>query len=163
MSNVQLTFDGDKELAKMFDQLPVTLQKKAMRKAAREAAKVVHQDALELVPKRTGALRASLKVRAAKFRSRKEGRTKVGSAVITSDGFFKGDQYYGGFLEFGTKPRYTQTGKYTGRIDEERWSYIRRALYRQPESVKARFREEMRRWMLEESAAAMAKYRAKLA
>ena len=53
-----------------------------------------------LVPVDKGALRRSLKIRALK-RSRKNKHT-VGVRVVTGEDFFKGEQFYGAFLEFGT-------------------------------------------------------------
>ena len=57
---------GDKELDAMFRQLPITLQKKHMRKATRAAAKKVNQEFKDNVPTETGALRDSAKVKAVK-------------------------------------------------------------------------------------------------
>lgn len=91
---------GDKELDRRLRSLPPKVLKKLARRAVRPAAKEVLARAIDEVPVDTGDLEDSLKVRALK-RSRKN-KDKVGSRVVTGEGFFKGDQYYGGFVEFGT-------------------------------------------------------------
>ena len=75
------------------------LAKKVLRNAMREAARPILEEAKRLVPVDTGELRDSLVIRAAK-RVRKG---SVGVVVQTERGFFKGDTYYGAFVEFGTK------------------------------------------------------------
>jgi len=75
--------------------------RKYLAKACRAAAKLVLATAKELTPVLTGALRASLKVRAKK-RTR-QNKTDVGASVQTGSAWFKGDTYYGGMIEFGTK------------------------------------------------------------
>ncbi len=95
---VQIT--GDKQLEKVFDQFEVNLRKKIARKAIRKAAKPVRDTAIARAPVDTGLLKKSIKVRAMK-RSRKNKHT-VAVRVVTGEGFFKGEAFYGGFLEYGT-------------------------------------------------------------
>lgn len=76
--------------------------RKALAKATRESAKIVLVAALNLVPVLTGALRDSLKVRAFAKPKRKISAKTVGASVQTSDGWFKGATFYGGFIELGT-------------------------------------------------------------
>lgn len=93
---------GDKATAEAFKQLPKAIQNKVLRKATRDVAK---QDVLDLakqlVPVATGALEDSLTVRAAKGLKRGE----IGASVQTRDGMFQGDEFYGGFQEFGFTQR----------------------------------------------------------
>lgn len=92
-----LEVNGIEELKKLFEEHLPSEAKKAMRMAAKEGAKIVAADAKAKVPRDTGALRQSIRVRAIK-----RSRVKVGSRVVTGEGFFKGDTYYGGFVEYGT-------------------------------------------------------------
>lgn len=93
---------GDKALAEAFKQLPKQIADKMMRKSAREVAK---QDVLplaqRLVPVDTEALHDSLVVRAAK----KLRKGTVGASVMTREGMFQGDEFYGGMQEFGFTQR----------------------------------------------------------
>jgi len=88
---------GVKELDLKLAGMPARLQKKLSRQATRKAAKdIVLPDAKRNVPHDTGDLERSLTVRAIK-----RSRSRVGHSVETKDGFFKGNQFYGGFIEFG--------------------------------------------------------------
>lgn len=87
-----------KDIEELFEKHLPSEAKKALRTASREGAKVVARAAKAKVPKDTGTLRRSIRVR-----SIKRSRVKVGSRVITGEGFFKGETFYGGFVEFGTK------------------------------------------------------------
>lgn len=90
---------GDKAIMNALCELPKRTQGKALRPALRVAAKILHAQARSNITKRSGAAAASLKVRAGK-RSRKHG---VSVQVITSAGWFKGDEYYVAFGELGFK------------------------------------------------------------
>lgn len=70
---------GDKRLARKMELLAVGIQRKIVRKALRRAARPVRDRARSLAPVRTGALRKSIKVRAAKLR----GRGRIGILVKT--------------------------------------------------------------------------------
>lgn len=96
---VTFKLTGNKRLDKLFQTLPKRVQKKVLRKPLRDAAKVIHADARQRIPRVTGRFRVSLKVRAGR-RSRKLANT-VRIVVITSEGWFKGKVYYGAFVEFG--------------------------------------------------------------
>lgn len=92
---------GVKELDAILATMPARLQKKLAADACKKACKdIILPDAKQLVPVDTGALEDSLVVRAAK-RSRSKRGSQVGYAVQTKDGFFQGDEFYGGFQEFG--------------------------------------------------------------
>jgi len=79
--------------------LPAKLSRKLAGQAGRAAAKVLRAEIEKLVPVKSGALRGSLKVRAAKKRKDR----MRGGVVLTGKGFFKGQTYYGGMVEFGTR------------------------------------------------------------
>lgn len=99
---------GDKAVAKAFKAIPEKLRKKALRKVVRAVAKeTVLPLARADVPVDTGDLEASLTVRAGKVR---RGRPAVAAETRSRDGnLFQGEQYYGGFQEFGWV---TQTGRF---------------------------------------------------
>ncbi len=89
-----------RRVEKLFRGMEAKLVKKLQRKAIRQAAKVVAEEAKRIVPVDTGALKRSIKVRALK-RSRKN-RGRVGARVVTGKGTFRGKTYYGGMVEYGT-------------------------------------------------------------
>lgn len=91
---------GDRELDRLLASVEAKKVKPALRKGAREGAKETAAQAKANVPTDSGALKRSIKVRALK-RSRKT-KHLVGARVVTGEGLFKGDNYYGGFVEFGT-------------------------------------------------------------
>lgn len=137
-SGVHLT--GDKALMRSFKGLTPALQRKALRPATREVAKAAKAHAAAHAPEDTGAMVASLKVRtAATRRTGKGGRRvtirkfkdMVGHGVYVGEGLFRGDQFYAGFIEFGTKPRQTKSGANRGRIDEQDTAFLRPALFAQ--------------------------------
>lgn len=101
MAAVTFTLTGDKELDRRFQSLAIKVQKKVLREGTRAAAKIVLAQAKANMPVVTGRAQASLKVRAMK-RSRKRPDT-VGVNVISSAGFYKGDDFYVGFVEMGHK------------------------------------------------------------
>ena len=88
-----------KKASARLQMFPTKLGKKLAGQAGRAAAKVLRAEIEKIIPVRSGALKNSLKVRAAK--SRKDGMK--GGAVLTGKGFFKGQTYYGGMVEFGTR------------------------------------------------------------
>lgn len=89
------------EIDAVFSELNKGLQNRVLSYATREAARPVLAKAKSLVPVRTGNLRRSLAIRAMK-RTRRRKYIR-GVLVTTRDGMFKGEQFYGGFVEFGTK------------------------------------------------------------
>jgi len=117
---------GDEALDKLLKGLPLKVQKKLSTQATRKAAKeIVLPDAKSRVPVDTGDLEESLVVR-----SIKRSRFRIGHQVQTKDGFNQGDQFYGAFIEFGTKPRVHKSGKSVGRIDPSKnFAYLRPAVY----------------------------------
>lgn len=97
------SLEGAKELERWMKTFPKRIQNKALRKASRDGAKVVAEDAKRLVPEDTGTLAASIKVRALKRSRNKLGHgINVGSSKqFSTDGL----PYYASFVELGTKHR----------------------------------------------------------
>lgn len=117
-----------------------------MRKATRAAAKHVLELARQFVPVDEGDLEASLTVRAMKGRRR---RGTVGASVLTREGMFRGDEFYGGFVEFGTRERFHRSGKSTGAVPAGTFDYLRRALYEGEQKAKQEFITSLREFVAE--------------
>jgi HK97 gp10 family phage protein len=142
---------GDKALDKALHAFEPKVQRALTRKATRVAAKVVQEAAVLRVPILTGTLEDSLKVRAMRKRKGKRNRRgKFGHSVIASDGFFQGDAFYGGFMEFGTKQRFHKSGKSTGEIEPRSFDFLRPALYEKKDTIRRLFTTTMRQLVLEE-------------
>lgn len=101
MPKFKINLKGEKALIKSLEQFPDKVQKTIMKSAIRKAAKPLVAQAKENTPVESGALKKSMKLRAIK-RSRKN-KYRVGFLIGSSDKNFTGEQYYGSFLEFGTK------------------------------------------------------------
>jgi HK97 gp10 family phage protein len=134
---------GTKDIDKALARFDANVQKKITRKATRAGAKLVLEAAKVLVPSGFGDLERSLKVKAMEKRKGK-GRGRIGHSVRTGEGFFQGEQFYGGFLEFGTKERKHDSGKSVGAIPSGVHDYLRPALYQNKGPVKALFEQAMR-------------------
>ena len=101
MAKETLVLTGDKRLNRKLMKLRGPDAKKAIRKSTRPALKPVLQEAKNNVPVDSGALKKSLKIR-----SLPRSRTSIGARVTSGDTgkrAFSGEQYYGAFVEFGTK------------------------------------------------------------
>ena len=119
MPQEQIIF-GDKQLIKAFEELKGTMQKKVMRKATRAVAKEdILPRAKALVPVQFGELQDSLVVKAAKV-ARRSGN--VGTGVTTRENLFRGETFYGGFIEYGW--RHWKDGSWV-----EGQPFLRPALY----------------------------------
>ena len=94
---VSFKLTGDAALDAKFAALPGKMQKQILRDALRPAAKILQSEVVRIVPRRTGLLARSFKVRAGK-RTRKD---LVRFNVQTRAGDYKGATYYGAFLEYG--------------------------------------------------------------
>ena len=126
---------GDKALDRKLAGLPDKLAKKLSKQATRKAAKeIVLPRAKADAPVDTGELEDSLTVRAVK-----RSRRRIGHMVTTRDGMFQGDQFYGGFVEWGTHERQTKSGKSTGRIQPNEFMFLRSALYDNEVRIKAEY------------------------
>lgn len=95
----EFIISGGEALAAALAEIPKAMEKKILARAMRDAAKPMLDDAKRLAPVLTGQLRKSIKIRSIK-RNRKG---RVGVVISTEKGFFKGETFYGAFLEFGTK------------------------------------------------------------
>lgn len=138
---------GVKELDRKLERMSDSLQKKAMRVATRKAANAVRDDAKTLAPHLSGALENSIKTRALPRSTTRKGRqTRVGHMVQVSEGFFKGEEFYAGFIEFGTSPRETSSGANRGLIPDLTFSFLRPALYAKRHEKIAIFHTELKRW-----------------
>ena len=106
--------DGIEKVNKRLAELPQKLEKKGIRKGLRAGAKVVHADVRRRVPRSprsSGRLGKSFKVRSAGRLKKRRGEWIAGVSVTNPEGhLFKGDEFYGGFLELGTKERRTRSG-----------------------------------------------------
>ena len=126
---------GDKELDRALEKFEAKDQKTALRKATRAVTKKIEADAKRLVNVDSGKLQLSITTRAVKLkgRTKKEGRNVIGHSVVTRGGLFKGETYYGGFIEFGTEKFKPGEGE----------SYLRRALFTAASTTPAAFRQEL--------------------
>ena len=91
MPKITLVLTGDKKLDAKLAKLKSTDAKRAFRKAARTTIKPFKEDVKQELPKKSGALKKSAKVRAMK-----RSRRMIG-AKVTVDGI------YGAFVLLGTK------------------------------------------------------------
>jgi HK97 gp10 family phage protein len=132
---------GDKALDVLLKGLPTKVQKKVSRNATRKAAKeIVLPAARSRTPVDTGELEESLVVRAVK-----RSRTRFGHYVGTKEGHYRGDQFYGAFIEFGTKERRHKSGKAVGRIDPAKnFAYLRPAVYDNQPQIRAMYVDAMK-------------------
>lgn len=106
---VDISIFGDKALQRKFKKLGPTLQKQVLRKAFRGVAKDILADARIRVPKDTGALAKSLKVKALK-RSRGKIGVKVETGTREQLGIAADDPYYyPAAIELGTKKQSVQS------------------------------------------------------
>jgi HK97 gp10 family phage protein len=137
---------GDKALDALLKGLPAKVQKKLSRQATRKAAKeIVLPDAKARVPVNTGDLEESLTVKAMR-----RSRTRFGHEVRTKDVFYQGDQFYGAFIEFGTKERRHKSGKSVGRIDPAKgFAYLRPAIYDNEDRIEQLYVTAMRELIAE--------------
>lgn len=137
---------GIEELDARLRAMPTSLQKKGVRKATRRAAKLVLEDAIKMVPVKSGALKKSLAVRARKRTRAKHRIHDVAHLVVQKGALFSGRQFYGGFLEYGTKERISWKGK-RGAIKEATFWYLRPALYRKKHEKFFVFVQELTNWL----------------
>lgn len=86
-----------KNLLLQLKRLPINIQRKVLREESRRTAKTILLPvARKRVPKQTGILRKSIKVR-----SLKRSRVRTGVRIGYSAKDFVGDTFYGSFLEYG--------------------------------------------------------------
>lgn len=75
------------------------ISKQIITRALRAGAKIIQAEAKQRVPVDTGALRKSIRVRTGKVRQK--GEVKILVTTSGTDNAFGGNQFYGGFVEFG--------------------------------------------------------------
>jgi HK97 gp10 family phage protein len=113
--------------------------KKILRKASREATKIVQQEIAATVPESDegdGRLAASVSKVKAEKRSKAGLGHKVSAGTDTPSDRLP---YYAGWVELGTKDRFHKSGKYVGRIEARK--FMRRALYENENEVLDRYGE----------------------
>ncbi len=101
----KIKLEGAAELDRKLLMLGRAAAGKIVRPALRAGAKVIQVGAKTDAPKRTGKMARAIRVRAMK--SKRKGT--IGINVTLGQGFFRGDEFYGAFQEFGWK-----TGKRSG-------------------------------------------------
>lgn len=89
---------GFKELYRDLLKLDKTLAKRTLRKALRAGGKLFFKEAKRLVPVDTGRLMSSLKLQGR--RSKNSIKYEITTGYKT---MYLGDEYYGAFVEYGTK------------------------------------------------------------
>jgi HK97 gp10 family phage protein len=152
--NDGLHLEGADQLLELLDQI-VDEQGGAksinavLRKATRRAAKTIILPAVkDAIPVDTGDLEDALQVRAIKGK-----RGRIGHTVGFPDPLFKGDTFYGGFLEFGYRRGKRPTNKRTRATDARPYvpadKFLRRSLYENETAVLASVKEELAAWIAE--------------
>jgi len=104
---VDIRLLGDVELQRKLQRLPIVLQRKVVRESLRRGGKPVLEEAKRLVPADTGALKASIKLRATERGGRKKRRGEFGVYVQTGTREELGisadaKYYYPAAVELGT-------------------------------------------------------------
>lgn len=138
-----VSLTGLAELDKKLEGLERNMQRKALRQACRAVAKMVHAEARATVPRLTGALAKSLVVRATPAKQKR--RSDIAVSVMTKEGLFRGDQFYGGIVELGSAPRQTKAGANRGIMPEFR--FLRNALYSYPATKLRVFQDAVRKFI----------------
>lgn len=93
---IEMTLIGAEKARKLLAGYTTKVVRPSLRKALRAGAKIVTAAAKRTAPKKTGAL-----VRAIKTRAMTRSRTRIGVMTAVKEGWFKGNQFYAGFHEFG--------------------------------------------------------------
>lgn len=151
---IPIVLTGVQEIDAYLAALPENIEKKALRSATRDVAKYTRELALFYAPEDTGALKSAIKVKA-KARQRGKGfRHVVGTSVVVGEGMFRGDTFYGGFLEFGTNERQHKSGHRTGRIAASLFDYLRRALWSYPSIKREIYISALEDWVAKQQGAA---------
>lgn len=97
--DISLKVEGLEKVMQAFNSLSKNMAGKAMRKALRDGAKVVADEARNLCPVDTGRLRDSIRVRAGR---RKKDYIRMVVISGKGDRLFSGETYYGSFVELGS-------------------------------------------------------------
>ena len=155
----QVYLTGVAEADEALANFPPEVQKKLIRAATKEIGTRIQKDAQRRAPKKTGAVAEAIKVVALMNRRKGYKKHRIGVSIAVGEKNFVGDQFYGGFLEFGTKDRYHKKqnlggrystrgaegrfakgqtdnkGKFVGRIREGAFAFLRPALYANRQAV----------------------------
>ena len=108
---VNMTLAGDKALVAKLDALPKVIHNKAVKKASRSLCRRIESIAKATVPTRKKMLRdGSMKAyksgqlkKAIRWKAMKRSRVRQGHVVMVGKGWFRGDTFYGAFIELGTE------------------------------------------------------------
>ena len=110
---IHLSLTGVREIDAYLKGLPLVFQDKIMVQAHKEAAEPLVRAAQAFVKVKTRNLERSIgAVGLGSFSMKRTDQIGVVTVGPRRKGGFKG--FHGHLVEFGTKPRYTKTGKYTG-------------------------------------------------
>lgn len=130
MAKQVMVMTGDTQLNFAINSLPIenTKRKQIITKAARKSVKVgMLGYAKRKAPKKTGELQRNLKVKSS-ARSRTYIGARLTSGMATGKGVTEntGNAYYGAFLLWGTKARFTRNrarakSRYTGKVHPSGW------------------------------------------
>lgn len=106
------------------------VRKQLLRAAAKEVAAQIKADAQARAPRKDqGRIAEAIQVRALQ-RNRRSRKGDVGASVRVGDGWFRGNTFFAGFLEFGTKPRFNKkSSRFVGLIKAATFWFLRPALY----------------------------------
>jgi HK97 gp10 family phage protein len=149
---VQISWFGVIQIERKLSGLGEGMRKKALRPATRQVAHFTRNVAMDLAPHDTGQLEQAIKVRAAKRSRAAAKKHQVATNAITNENMFTGDEFYGGFMEFGTEGRVTSSGANRGKIEENRFSFLRPALWFFPEKKRQIFIAALKQWIVAQRA-----------
>jgi HK97 gp10 family phage protein len=104
MQGITIGVVGGRELQRALQQLESKTRARFARQGMRKGMKLVLAEARAKAPVRTGRLKKSLRIKAAKRRK----KATISIRLAAGEGDFKGDTFYGSFLEYGyhATPRY---------------------------------------------------------
>ncbi len=100
MAKIKLSITGQAEIKRKLDKLGQIGSKKVVVKAMRTAMKPLLAYTRKQLPKKTGLVRRSLKLKAPR-RTRKKGIFRL--LMVIGDADFQGKSFYAAFLEYGKK------------------------------------------------------------
>lgn len=143
---VQVVITGNREVDELLASINPQFQRKAIRRAADEATRLVAAHAIANAPSDSGGgeIEASVHRRAIR-----RSRTRLGRSVVAGGPFqdrAEGVPFYAAFVELGTKLRRHKSGKSVGRIDikETETPFLRPALYDHEKEIWRLFFQQIR-------------------
>lgn len=160
-----LSVRGVKAVDKLLKTLSDDLQRKGAMKGCRAGAKVVEAEVRRSAPVKTGLLREAFKVRALTKKQKLFSRGVGYSVSNKKNHLFKGEHFYAGFLEYGTKHRFikkrhfdqssdkwrwkivNRRWKYRGRIQKGKFDFLRKSLYSKETEVRRAYIKEVQRFI----------------